>query len=279
MIASLCKCLRVDKYNEDIRDEHIKRIHDLSTYFVDFGCVILLPFLSLFFVSLSSDLVYVLALLLLLIKQFLRPSAEDEEDKKNKWPVDRTWIEAHLFLWLYWTLYSFGEYAVYNRVGTRVPSHALFHILVSVLVMGTGPWVAAYAPEFGQAWWTRLYLLLLDLATVLPFGYNVLFESVWRGVVRNLLAALLYCLLRTWWDPQIPHTNLKIHVSLYYIFFGYFDLTLILAAIHILLLSILLFKEFVLAVRTRRESPEEDDDDDEEEQQPKRKKKAKQSTL
>jgi hypothetical protein len=253
-------CIKIPKYNEDVKLEQMQRINALSHKMVEIGLMIILIILTLVMIVFAEDTGILFMVILLVgasvqlykyIAHLISPVPKYANNYVSSLEV---WFESHLLLWYQWVIYSFGYHV--SSIGSL---SSTIHVLITLLVYCPATAAASHA-DYGSTTKSRIFTGAVMFLSVLPFKENNMLSSLWRSALRVVMSSVIYALIllrdhdkklgdskgnvfdskhvfdKDALEKAIRIQTLRVYVALYYIFFGRIEVSLVYFVIHAIVL-------------------------------------------
>ncbi len=221
-------CYRIVKYNEDIKEEQMKKINTLSSRMVEVGIITTVLLTTTFLVVVSGDTMLTLLTVLLIsciVIQYIKKnrkvdtSSSSSTNQRNEtlW----IWEDSHLILWYQWTVYSYCNHLVhlYTTVSSAAEGHHykvssssttlmyIFHLLLTLLVYLPAT-VVASQNNYNTHTRHKIFIWIVILSSITPIRNNNMFTSLSKTIIRVVGSSILFGLLLLRNRPKtIIHTN------------------------------------------------------------------------
>jgi hypothetical protein len=291
-------CIKIPKYNEDVKLEQMQRINALSHKMVEIGLMINMIIVTLVMIVFAENTGMLFTIILLIgasaqlykyVACLISPVSKYANNYVSSLEV---WFESHLLLWYQWVIYSFGYYVARN-VGSV---SSTIHVLITLLVYCPASAAASHA-DYGTTPKSRILTAVVMFLSVLPVKENNMLFSLWRSTLRVVMSSIIYALIllrdhdkklgdskaipldskhtfdskhgfepkhsfdRDVLEKAIKAQTLRVYIALYYIFFGRIEVSAIYFIIHAIVSIYKAIQNYSF-----RHPPEEDVSVDEEEE-------------
>jgi hypothetical protein len=233
------------KMSEDIKHENVSIIHNFSEKMLEICLLFFSLFITILLGLISSEKNLIFTILLFTGIILFLYFSWDKKDSNQK-------ILNYLLLWYYWLIYGMGYFILFE---TKHTSGFIFHILVTIIINIFPVIILLKKPFRTPNSLICLAIIILILSSI-PLLENNLFYSLWKTIVRIILSIIIYIGLVFLMNLHNEKENegLIILIQIQYVFFGYFEIILPFAIIHIIAIIALWFRFYIDNVKKEKRS-------------------------